>query len=131
MKYMILIFFLFTNKSYSNIDVYQWCQAQIDMVKSFSELPAEALIKIKGNIASSDSVESLGVATGNDFLPVIGMTQSHQKISESEARKVVMTMFKPMWITRINEAIAMAGIRDALKWNQLFDKCVYNNRDSL
>ena len=131
MRYLVFSLLFFVNSTYAQVDVYQWCQAQIDMVKNLSTLPTEVLIEIKSNIAKADSAEKLSVATGKNFEPMIEIIQNHQKISEEEARKVIMSTLKPIEIKRINEAIAMQGVTEELKWNIEFDKCVESNRDSL
>lgn len=130
-KLWIISLLILANPVTSQVDVYQWCQAQIDMVKNFSTLPDEQLIAIKSSIAKADSIEKLSIATGKDLTSMVPMIQEHQNMSETEARKVALGTFKPIEMKTINEAIAMQGVTDELKWNSQFDKCVYENRDSL
>lgn len=131
MKRILLILTLLTNNSYAQVDKYEWCQAQVSLIKKYSTLPIKDLIEIKGSIASATTVEKFSLATGSEHYPMISVIQRHQKISEDEARKAVISLLKPIWMNYMNEAIAMIGVIDELKWNQQFDKCVYNNRSAL
>lgn len=131
MKYLLLIILFLAQSSYSQVDVYQWCQANMESIKNLSTLPTETLVRIKGNIAKADSVEELSIVLANDFNPMIAVAQNHQNISEEEARKVVLSTLKSTEINRFNLAISMQGVIDELKWNEVFDKCVLSNRGSL
>ena len=110
------------------VDVYEWCQVEIENLRELSSYPIENLNSYKGRLAKAKSFEQIEELTGKDYSQFVPMAQKHQGISRKEAEVKTLKVFKTMEINALSKAIKYHGLSDEQAWSLLFDKCVRANQ---
>ncbi len=124
---IVLITLVFSVNSLAYVDEYQWCQAQIDIIRKLSVLPLNELASLKKSIAIVASIEELNKITSKDFSPMVIVMQEHQNITQEAAEQATLTIVKGLEIDYISKAISLQGMESEKIWNLQFDKCVKDN----
>jgi len=113
---------------YADVDAYQWCQAHMDNLKWLSSFDKEVLVELRKRITYSESVRELGKATGKPLEEMVPLIMKHQGISEEEAEKQALNLYKMLEVNAVNTAILLNGNVNELVWTEWFDKCVQTNK---